>query len=298
MGKGARVRVLTVPSGMPRNWATSLCERPLQYASAITSRSCSGSSSSARCTRHDDHSCSARSSGRDPGGAVGHVGRGDRGARGPGRRSRCARPRRATGRPARARACSSARTARRTRRSPGRRPRRGRGRRAGGGQGRARCGHSGGRAPRRRPGHRAPVRSISSPSVSPRGGDAGRLARAGQGSVRAPSCHRIYGFRSVPGLEQTPASTHERRARDELGPCEIDGLRLRRSPASRASRRVLVDAALLRLPHPTATAPGDHRTRAPRAPAARSTTSRPAWAAVAAAARTRARAGAGDVPTA
>ena len=35
----ARVRVLTVPSGMPRNSAISDCESPLQYASSITLRS-------------------------------------------------------------------------------------------------------------------------------------------------------------------------------------------------------------------------------------------------------------------
>src|SRR5207248_8965770 len=34
-----RVRVLTVPSGIPSVSATSLCERPRQYASEITSRS-------------------------------------------------------------------------------------------------------------------------------------------------------------------------------------------------------------------------------------------------------------------
>ena len=49
----ARVRVLTVPSGIPRKSATSLCESPPQYASSITSRSFRGSVSSARWTRHD-----------------------------------------------------------------------------------------------------------------------------------------------------------------------------------------------------------------------------------------------------
>ena len=46
-----RVRVFTVPSGIPRRSATSLCDRPLQYASSMTGRSCSGSTSSARWTR-------------------------------------------------------------------------------------------------------------------------------------------------------------------------------------------------------------------------------------------------------
>src|SRR5581483_6057101 len=59
----ARVLVLTVPSGIASRSATSLWERPLQYASAITSRSRSGSRSSARCTRHCTHAASARSSG-------------------------------------------------------------------------------------------------------------------------------------------------------------------------------------------------------------------------------------------
>ena len=42
------VRVLTVPRGMWSRSATSLCESPPQYASSITGRSCSGSTSSAR----------------------------------------------------------------------------------------------------------------------------------------------------------------------------------------------------------------------------------------------------------
>src|SRR5207237_2510228 len=56
-----RVRVLTVPSGISRNWATSLWERPLQYASSSTARSLSGSSASARWTRHETHAVSAPS---------------------------------------------------------------------------------------------------------------------------------------------------------------------------------------------------------------------------------------------
>src|SRR5438067_3939905 len=61
--RALRVRVLTVPSGIARYSATSLCDMPLQYASSITSRSFSGSSSMARFTRHDTYERSARSSG-------------------------------------------------------------------------------------------------------------------------------------------------------------------------------------------------------------------------------------------
>src|SRR5205085_10159803 len=59
----ARVRVLTVPSGIPRKSATSRCDRPPQYASSMTSRSLRGRSSSARWTRHETNDASARSSG-------------------------------------------------------------------------------------------------------------------------------------------------------------------------------------------------------------------------------------------
>src|SRR5439155_24004651 len=57
------VRVFTVPSGMWRYSATSLWDISLQYASSRTSRSFSGSSSSARCTRHETYEDSARSAG-------------------------------------------------------------------------------------------------------------------------------------------------------------------------------------------------------------------------------------------
>src|SRR5205085_4978448 len=58
-----RVRVLTVPSGIPRKSATSLCDKPPQYASSITSRSLCGRPSSARWTRHETNDASARSAG-------------------------------------------------------------------------------------------------------------------------------------------------------------------------------------------------------------------------------------------
>ena len=58
-----RVRVFTVPSGMPRNWATSRCDSSPQYASSSTSRSLSGRSWTARCTRHAMYADSARSAG-------------------------------------------------------------------------------------------------------------------------------------------------------------------------------------------------------------------------------------------
>src|SRR5439155_25821874 len=58
-----RVRVFTVPSGTFRNSATSLWDMPPQYASSITVRSFGGSSSSARCTRHETNDDSARSAG-------------------------------------------------------------------------------------------------------------------------------------------------------------------------------------------------------------------------------------------
>src|SRR5205807_4833911 len=58
-----RVLVLTVPSGMFRKSAISLCERPLQYASSSTLRSFSARSSSARWTRSDVQLASACSSG-------------------------------------------------------------------------------------------------------------------------------------------------------------------------------------------------------------------------------------------
>ena len=58
-----RVRVFTVPSGTFRYSATSLCDRPPQYASSITVRSVCGSSSSARCTRQETKDASARSAG-------------------------------------------------------------------------------------------------------------------------------------------------------------------------------------------------------------------------------------------
>ena len=104
----ARVLVLTVPSGMSRNSAISLCERPLQYASSSTVRSRSGSSSSARWTRHATQPASARSGGPLPARARRWASRpAARCGRGRGRRSRCARRRRATGRRARARAGSS-----------------------------------------------------------------------------------------------------------------------------------------------------------------------------------------------
>ncbi len=48
-----RVRVFTVPRGMSRKLATSLCESPLQYASSRTSRSFAGSDSRARWTRQE-----------------------------------------------------------------------------------------------------------------------------------------------------------------------------------------------------------------------------------------------------
>jgi hypothetical protein len=48
---------------MWRYSATSLCDISLQYASSTTSRSFSGSSSSARWTRHATNAVSARSDG-------------------------------------------------------------------------------------------------------------------------------------------------------------------------------------------------------------------------------------------
>src|SRR5581483_10384453 len=58
-----RVRVFTVPSGILRRSEISLCESPCQYASSRTSRSVSGSVSSARCTRQASQDCSACSGG-------------------------------------------------------------------------------------------------------------------------------------------------------------------------------------------------------------------------------------------
>ena len=46
-----------------RKSAISLCDMPLQYASSMSVRSCSGMTSSARWTRHDSHSASAASAG-------------------------------------------------------------------------------------------------------------------------------------------------------------------------------------------------------------------------------------------
>ena len=58
-----RVRVFTVPSGIPSRSAISLWESPRQYASSMTGRSCSGSTSSARWTRQAVHDASASSDG-------------------------------------------------------------------------------------------------------------------------------------------------------------------------------------------------------------------------------------------
>ena len=84
-----------------------------------------------------------------------------------GRRSRSGRPRRATARPGRGQACSSAPRARSTRTPPAARPRRGRGRRAVGARGRARRAHSAGRGRRTRRGRR-PRRARAAPRRSAR----------------------------------------------------------------------------------------------------------------------------------
>ena len=150
----ARVRVLTVPSGSPRYSAISLCDSPLQYASSTSERSCSGSVSSARWTRHETHSA-LRGVGRArvARGDVGRVGHRRLGPPAQPVDDRVARdgvePRRRLGRaPGR----TATPTARCSRTCPASRPRRARGRRSAAARCRAPSARSGGGAPRTRGG--------------------------------------------------------------------------------------------------------------------------------------------------
>ena len=159
-----RVRVFTVPSGMCRYSATSLCDSSLQYASSRTSRSFSGSSSSARWTRHATNE--PRRGPRGPARPTPYrepppAGRSSRAAD---RRSRCGRRCTARAPPGRARDGSSGRSARRRRTSPAPHPRRAGGRADGGARGRRPAGRTARRAvrtPRGRDRPRGSSRSVS-----------------------------------------------------------------------------------------------------------------------------------------
>ena len=149
-----RVRVFTVPRGIPSESAISLCESPRQYASSMTGRSCAGRISSARCTCHACQDASARSSG--PGSSPGSSGTWSAcsGVRRWPSMIASGRPRRPRARPSRAGRRRSSRSARPRERRLALRPPHARGHRGGGARDPAPPVRSAGRAPRMRAGRR------------------------------------------------------------------------------------------------------------------------------------------------